>query len=139
MFIKPQLRGIDALGSGAWQASRGKRNHNGIDLRVTAGSGCYSNVDGVVTKIGLPYAPSDKNKKAKLKSALRYVEVTCDQGLKHRFLYVRPYVSVGDPIVIGSYLGEASNLKKIWPLMRNHVHFEVMTKDGKYLNPERFL
>lgn len=139
MFIKPQLRGIDALGSGAWQASRGKRKHNGIDLRVTAGDGCYSNVDGVVTKIGRPYKHNESTKKKFLKSALRYVEVTCDQGLKHRFFYVKPYVSVGDPISVGSYLGAASDLKKIWPLMRNHVHFEVKTKDGKYLNPERFI
>jgi len=139
MFIKPFLRGIDPLGSGAYRASRGGRKHNGIDLCVAPLQGVYSHVDGEVTKLGWPYGTGNKSKKDILKSKLRYVQVTDKTGLNHRFFYVKPMVTLGDPIDVGDLLGSCEDLKAIWFLMKNHVHYEVKNKAGSYLDPNKFL
>ena len=140
MFVKPEKRGRDAMGSGAFGAPRGSRKHRGEDYRVKAGEIIYSKYKGAVTKIGYPYSQDSSTKKSRLKSELRYVEITTQKGLKHRYFYVRPSVKKGDSIAAGDEIGKVSDLKKIWGArMRNHVHYEVMTKEGTYLDPNHFL
>jgi murein DD-endopeptidase MepM/ murein hydrolase activator NlpD len=139
MFIKPPKRGVDALGSGAFGASRGSRTHKGEDFEVNAGEVIYGKYEGVVTKIGYPYSQDSSTKKSRLKSDLRYVEITAQGGLRHRYFYVRPSLNVGDEVFFGTEIGKAADLKKIWWRMKNHIHYEVKTKDGTYLDPNHFV
>ena len=52
----------------------------------------FSNVSGIVTKLGYPYASYLE---------FRYVEITDLKNFRHRYFYVSPRVSVGDKINIG--------------------------------------
>ena len=139
MFIKAKKRGCDRLGSGEFGSSRGNRTHRGLDLCADPGDLVCSHVSGIVSKIGRPYSIDESSKKSRLKTQLRYVEIKDTENLKHRFFYVNPCVSIGDLIGPGSCIGKASDLNKIWKRMKNHIHYEVKTPGGEYLNPNRFL
>ena len=145
MLIKPKVR-QDLMGSGEYGAPRGSRTHKGIDFVVAKENEVITHVTGVVTKIGYPYAQKFDTKKNKLKSALRYVEITKEQRVddklcqvKHRFFYLNPSVRLGDAVEAGTCIGTAQDLKAIYGLtMKNHCHYEVMI--GKeYYDPARFL
>lgn len=128
-MIIPPIRQNDSHGSGAFGASRGGRTHNGVDIACYAGSRILSMTEGVVTKFGYPYNPSHPKK-----GHYRYVEVTHD-GLRYRYFYVSPTVSVGDEIKRGDQLGIAQGLLKLYPGITDHVHFEIKQKDGRYVDP----
>ena len=138
MLIRPKVR-RDLMGSGEYGAPRGSRKHHGIDYCVAFGNEVVAHVDGVVTKIGYPYAQNFDNKKNTLKAALRYVEITDSKQLKHRFFYLSPSVAIGDPIDAGTVIGTQQDLKAIYGIrMKNHCHYEVMSGPN-YLNPAVFL
>lgn len=137
MFLRPEIRN-DKQGQGHFGAKRGSRTHKGIDFCAAIGAPIHSHVDGVVTKIGYPYAQKFDTKKNKLKSALRYVEVTDIEKRKHRFFYVDPCVGIGDPIKPGTCIGKCQDLESIYKGMLNHCHVECKKGDD-YLNPDQFL
>lgn len=124
----------DAAGSGHFGAPRGSRKHNGIDILAEPGLLLLSPVAGKVTKLGYPYA-GDMH--------YRYIEVTSNKGLKHRFFYVSPEILLKQIVVVGQLLGVVQDVKAKYPTlpaMRNHVHYEVMQleMDGyKYVDPVR--
>lgn len=130
------VRVSDGWGQGHFGASRGTRSHNGTDYLCHTGESITSHVDGVVTKIGYPYADD---------LSFRYVEVTTKDGLRHRWFYVSPSVAVGDSIMVGGRVGAVQDIqaryKKKNPAryMGNHVHYEVLDKSGKALNPNRYI
>lgn len=132
MIIKPPVRRQDKWGSGEFQAPRGNRTHNGMDMACYKGSIILSAQDGVVTKIGYPYNPTDAKK-----GHLRYVEVTIN-GISLRYFYVKPLVSVGDVIQAGQEIGESQGLCEIYPGITDHVHVEARTEDDIYLNPFKY-
>jgi murein DD-endopeptidase MepM/ murein hydrolase activator NlpD len=126
--IAPE-RGTDAGGSGHYGASRGTRRHNGQDFNVAPGSTVLSPVDGFITKLGYPYGDD---------LTYRYVQVQDDQGNRHRFFYVEPVVEIQDYIQVGEVLGTAQNVARRYPVpkgMAPHVHYEIIDKDGIYINP----
>lgn len=129
--ITPQ-RTSDKHGSGAWQASRGSRRHNGIDYAVWPGSVVLSATIGMVTKIGWPYSPEDPDK-----GHLRYVEVTTPLGDQVRYFYIEPCVGLGDHVSVDQPLGVAQDLTKVYNGITPHIHIGVK-RDGKYINPEEF-
>lgn len=127
--ISPK-RTSDKHGSGAWLASRGSRKHYGVDYAVWPESIILSGVEGVVSKVGWPYPPSDKEK-----GHFRYVEITTIDDHKVRYLYVEPCVNVGDEISFDQPIGVAQDLTKVYAGITPHIHLGVM-KDGEYINPE---
>ena len=133
MLLKAPIRGNDVQGSGAFNAPRGSRKHNGIDIACYKGSEVLSICYGKVTKIGYPYNPNDI-----LKGHLRYVQVTDSNERKHRFFYVSPLVKVGDLVKPGDTLGTTQGLLNIYPGITDHYHYEVMLEND-YLNPNNVL
>lgn len=125
------LRGIDGYGSGAFGASRGDRIHNGTDFKAPPMAVMLSPVAGKVTKLGYPYADD---------LSYRYVELTDKQKLKHRLFYVDPMVEVGNIVEVDGTVGLVQHISARYNvhLMVNHVHYEIKTSRGEYLNPLEF-
>ena len=132
MKIIPPIRKNDAHGSGEFGAPRGEKTHRGVDLACYEGSTVLSLTDGLVTKLGYPYDPSDR-----LKGHLRYVQVTYDET-NYRYFYILPTVKVGDTVKVDDPLGKTQGLTKIYKGITDHFHLEI-TRDGIYLNPEGFV
>ena len=134
LTIAPK-RGRDAWGSGAFGASRGSRDHNGIDYHVVRGTKICSLTDGRVTKLGYPYGDD---------LSYRYVEVTDAGGFRHRYFYVEPTIGLGEMVDRGTVIGLAQDIKARYDdnpqrQMRNHVHYEVFSLEKghkKYFEPE---
>lgn len=140
-MIIPFIRGNDVYGSGAFGAMRGNRKHKGIDLACMHGSTVLSLTYGIVTKIGFPYSQvkyngsSDKAKrKHNFKRGLRYVEITF-KNERFRYFYIDSLVSVGDIITPFKPIGLVQNLLVIYPGITSHYHFEIKTKENKYIDP----
>lgn len=131
-LIKPQRRGYDKYGSGAFGASRGARKHNGIDFACLKGSEILSVTDGVITKIGYPYNPKYVNK-----AHLRYVQVSYGD-FDIRYFYVKPTAKVGTVVNEGDVIGVAQGLLDVYPGITDHFHLEVK-KGREYLDPNIYL
>lgn len=131
MFTKPLkkviLRGNDPTGHGYYGAKRGNRKHKGLDLKSEKKEDVFSLIDGVVTKIGFPYANN---------LTFRYVEITNDI-YRIRVMYIFPKnISVGDRIFKGDLIGQAQDISSYWnSKMINHIHIEVY-KNGLITDPE---
>lgn len=130
MKIIAPIRGTDQHGSGAFGASRGSRTHNGIDIACYKGSKIPCPVSGVVTKVGFPYDPTDK-----VKGYLRYIEVTDVGDNKHRFFYVDPKFKVGDKVSTKDIIGVTQGLAMMYLGITDHFHYEIINKEGKFINP----
>jgi len=137
MKVDIPLRGVDDWGDGSFEAPRGNHKHRGIDYACYPDSIIYSNVEGVVTKFGYPYADALE---------FRYVEVTDLNNKRHQYFYVEPnpnikldaYISRNYPIgksqdVAGHYLKKDST-----KVMKNHVHYQILTVDNVPVNPETY-
>ena len=125
------IRGPDRWGSGEYGASRdrGRRRHRGVDLVCEAGDVILSPVSGTVTKIGYPYDPNGP------KGHKRYVQVTDDDGLHHRFFYTDALADVGLQIETGQPLAKAQGLQDIYPGITDHIHYEIKRPDGSFIDP----
>lgn len=135
MILKAaKFRGTDQWGSGAFGAPRGDHKHRGIDFLFEPGEKVVSHVEGEVTKLGYCYEDD---------LSYRYVEITpvspSTQKLHHRFFYVDPEVKEGEYIKEGDVIGTSQDIQKRYTkpdkVMQNHMHYEIKTEDGKYLNP----
>lgn len=144
----PTQRMSDSWGSGWFGAPRGKRKHGGVDLGAYPGLPIISVCAGVFTKFGFPYSQDENAKKDMSKSevkkfnfkkALRYVQITNDDGLDFRYFYVISEFSlkIGARVETGDVIGHAQGLSNIYPGITDHIHFEIK-KDGVYLNPADF-
>lgn len=122
-----KMRSCDVHGCGHFGASRGSRTHMGIDLECNPGVDILSPIDGVVSKIGFPYADPNKN-------FIRYVEIT-KADYKFRFFYVSPSVEVGDDIKVDDIIGESQCLGQFYPGITEHIHFEVKNPKGIRIDP----
>ena len=122
-----QLRGQDAWGSGAFKASRGDRDHNGVDIIAQAGSPFFAMTQGVVTKLGYPYADD---------LSYRYVEVTDRAGGRWRYFYLEPGVEEDDVIEPYDKLGIVQDIQARYDKrMTPHLHFEIINAHGEYVDP----
>lgn len=124
-------RGNDEFGSGAYKASRGKRKHEGIDFSCPPDTGIYSDVEGIVTKVGYPYGDD---------LSFRYVRVKTNKGYEVDYFYVQPTekAHVGRLITKNDIIGISQSLQKRYPGITDHVHFQVKY-NGVYADPEQFL
>lgn len=131
----PIIRGRDSQGAGYYGASRGNRRHNGIDCCSNAGEErillpgdpVRAMNDGMVTKLGYPYADD---------LSYRYVQVTDAKGRDHRYFYVLPTVEIGDRVQQGDMLGTLQELT--YEGIEQHYHFEVKYR-GSFLDPVQVL
>jgi len=121
----------DEAGDGHFGASRGSRTHRGVDYDCDPVAPVLCLVAGKVTKLGYCYADD---------LSWRYVQVTDKDSYKHRFFYVTPTVQVGDFIGRESIIGVAQDITERYPSqgMNAHVHYEIKTTKGEYLDPEEF-
>lgn len=126
------LRGNDSHGSGAFMASRGNRKHHGIDISGAPGGLVCPQLIGAVTKLGYPYA-------AEGMQHFRYVQVTDPAGNAHRYFYVTPLIELGDQVTLDTVVGIVQDRGGLSPGMGNHVHYEIIDKTGRYVNPAKFL
>lgn len=117
-------RGQDVHGDGSFGAPRGNRTHRGVDFAAYPGSVLLSPVEGVVTKLGYPYSGN---------YILRYVEVTSQNDMRHRFFYVDPQVTLGSEITEGTPLGVVQELP--YRGITQHVHYEIKLRSGSYIDP----
>lgn len=123
-----ELRGSDGYGSGAYGASRGARTHKGIDFSAPFGATILSPVEGIVSRLGYPYADD---------LSYRYIEILTCGGLKHRIFYIDPIVKLSDKIAVGQPIGRVQNIAAKYDehLMRNHIHYEIKNGRSEYINP----
>ncbi len=124
-------RGTDDWGSGEFGASRGSRLHNGRDYACYEFTVICSLTDGIVTKLGYPYGDD---------LSYRYVEITDNEGFRHRYFYVSPSVEVGEQCRRGDMIGLSQNISKRYNdpkkgPMKNHMHYEIMN-GSRYIDPE---
>ena len=148
--VRLKVRGEDAYGSGAYGASRGDREHQGVDCLNEVIEEVLAPVTGKVTKIGFPYAQehpepyhiTGEKGKFLAKKAFRYVEFQRTKDKKYcRVMYVNPSVKVGDAVVEGETgIGTFQDLQTAYgEKMPRHIHVEVfkLLKGKKtYFNPE---
>jgi len=116
--------------------------HKGIDLA------CYPNTRitlaligiesvGKVTKIGMPY---EDNQRTEYNETLyKYVQVTTPSNINVRLFYITPQVEVGQFINADDVLGVVQNLQPIYPGITNHIHVEVKSGNGNYLDPKHYI
>ena len=144
---EPEIRGQDAYGSGEYLASRGKnRKHKGIDPILKEGDLIGSVCDGVVTKIWYPYSQAEPNaewskwkiEKHNKKKAMRYVQVTDENGYDVRYFYIIPSVKISDKVKTGDVLGIARGIEHIYSGITEHYHFEIK-RNGETINPNEYL
>lgn len=125
------VRQCDRQGCGFFGASRGNRDHNGIDLICDPDTIIECPVEGVVSKLGYPYAENTDT---------RYVEVKVTNPFNgesdyfYRFFYITPACEVGDKVNIGNVLGYSQELESMTRGGQQHIHFEVKQKDS-YIDP----
>ncbi len=140
MLIIPPIRGQDSQGNGAFQAPRVKYIdgvkkeylHKGEDFLCYPESKIINFRSGVVSKIGFPYRQHGlKTGKDKLKAEFRYIEITDNDGVRVRYMYVQPFLSVGSEIEAGVILGVSQDLTKPFKGIGNHIHIEC--HDGNHL------
>lgn len=119
-----EVRGCDSQGCGHFGASRGSREHKGIDLLALQHQGIQATVSGKVTKLGYPYADD---------LSYRYVEITNDD-YKFRIFYIKPTVVEGQEVSSDDTIGIVQDLERRYEGISNHVHFEIM-KGDEYIDP----
>lgn len=119
-------RGCDAFGCGDYGASRGSRDHRGIDYAATPGEDVVAVIGGEVTRIGWPYANAD----------YRYIEITSDDGYVVREMYVSPDANlvVGSQVTQGEVIGTVQSLQPRYPGITDHIHVEVR-ENGVVIDP----
>jgi len=129
---------VDHAGDGHFGKPRGGHTHTGEDALCIVGATVRSGVAGKVTKLGFCYGSGPGAWDAP--RPYRYVEVTCVEGLKHRYLYVEPSVDIGARITVGVPIGVAQDVAARYPDsgMLAHVHYEVFEGDKQYLDPRQF-
>ena len=123
-FYSLPKRKCDDQGCGWFDASRGSRKHKGIDLACNPGTAICSPVNGVVTKLGWPYADN---------ASIRYVQVTSG-NYKYRVFYVNPNVKEGDHVTVHDVIGASQELSSMADGGTQHVHFEIM-RGEEYIDP----
>ncbi len=67
------------------------------------------------------------------------MQVTDGFSNDHRLLYVKSLVKVGDIVDEHSIVGIAQNIAMRYneALMTNHIHYEVIDKNGEYIDPHK--
>lgn len=135
------LRGTDSFGSGNFGASRGSRDHKGLDFIALVGDVVVAPITGSVVQIGRAYGDAE----------LHSVHIQGDgefTGCRVKLLYVLPnvglngrYVNQGDPIGTAEDVAAYHHAKQPGHPgeMKNHVHVEVWITEPRPMDPAMML
>ena len=123
-----EKRTSDKWGMGHFGAPRGNHTHHGQDYKCPADAHVQAPCSGRVTKLGYAY-PDDLS--------FRYVEITANDGKRHRIFYILPKVFDSSIVREGDVIGYAQDLEQRYPGITQHVHYEIIDIDGNYIDPEQ--
>jgi murein DD-endopeptidase MepM/ murein hydrolase activator NlpD len=116
----------DSQGDGFFGASRGRRQHNGIDILVAPGSGVYCPIEGVMFRMAYPYGTARGNDQWE---GCVIVGVGDYKGYEVKIFYMRPF-TMGEYLFPGDIIGVAQDIsRKYNPAMMDHLHVEVRKND----------
>lgn len=121
------------MGLGHFGAPRGSRKHAGVDFVVTPGQPVMSPIEGVITRVTIPYASDSRWKGFEISGSGRH------EGYTIKIFYMNPdtrllYQSVRP----GDVIGTAQDISlKYAPAMKPHIHLEVR-QGGSLLDPLPF-
>lgn len=119
------IRGNDSYGSGAFGASRGGRNHAGIDVVALEGETIFSPIDGTFKRLAPPYLNDSRYSGMVINNSTYEIKI----------FYIKNTIAVGKIVKAGQPIAVAQNIsKKYGTGMINHVHIEVR-KNGKLIDP----
>lgn len=128
-----KLRQPDGWGDGAFDAPRGDRRHQGIDIVARVGDPVTSPIQGKVERKSFPYA-----------NDLRFTGVLlrgdgAHQGLVVKLFYVMPKARlIGHSVRPGDVVGHVQDLTAKYPGITNHVHVEVR-RNGVVIDPRSLM
>jgi hypothetical protein len=127
-----QFRNCDTFGCGYFGASRGERDHKGVDFKVNEDEPIKTPFDCEIVRYGFPYSDDQSQKLVEIQGLNSFSDY------KAKIMYIKPIHSVGTILYKGSTVCFAGNIKnKYGNSMTNHVHFELY-KNGILVNPEPF-
>ena len=122
-------RSCDAGGCGYFGASRGNRDHNGLDLLISPGTTVKSPVSGKVERYVDPYGDGD----------FGGVQIK-ENGTGHTYkiMYLKPSAKIGSTIIKGGKIGTAQNIGKKYSGVPAHLHVELII-NGVWVDPAPYL
>jgi murein DD-endopeptidase MepM/ murein hydrolase activator NlpD len=126
------LRGVDPTGNGWYGASRGSRDHKGVDYIGVKGEDVFACISGKV-RVGRVY-------KDPVKKKFKLVEITKKMSMgrsgRVKQMYVNPTVSTGDIVQAGDKIGTLQGIGTFYGGgMPDHCHVSVW-KNGLLTDPE---
>ncbi|WP_166802246.1 peptidoglycan DD-metalloendopeptidase family protein [Microvirga pakistanensis] len=119
-------RGRDAFGSGQPGASRGSRDHLGIDVIANPMQRILAPIDGNVIREAFPYKNDPSMRGILIRGAGDYIE------WEVKLFYVEGLFS--GQVKAGSLIGHAQSLGNKYPGITNHIHMEVFRR-GTQVDP----
>lgn len=130
-------RGTDSWGSGVFGASRGGRQHAGLDFVAVVGDDVVAPFTGSVVHVGIAYPGS----------TLGSVHIQGDaefNGWRAKLLYVRTDAGLlGRRVLAGDRIGDAQDVAAYWAekepghvgTMVNHIHLEILVTEPRHIDP----
>jgi len=119
---------------------KGKKNHNGLDIKATINTSTFSMYDGTVSSVRDTFSPGQYKKK----SYGNYIQVTTVVDGKTVFIKYnhlnKVHVKKGDKIKAGDIIGLNGNTgnaadKKVTP----HIHLQIFDVNWEGVDPKTYL
>jgi len=127
--VEPLEMRNDPSGQGHFGASRGRREHQGVDYLVEKGQSVFSPIHGTVTRSAQPYASDSKYQGCVIEN----------DDYEVKLFYMIP-TKIGNNVKAGEKIGIAQAIsEKYGGSMKDHIHIEVRTQSGELLNPSDLL
>jgi hypothetical protein len=121
-------RGCDSQGCGAYKASRGTREHEGLDIAATVGSKAYTPIAGTVTRQTRVYASDSRYTGIVIAGTGYFV------GYEVKVFYIGNMPMAGTMLPKGAVIGFVQNIAAKYPGLKNHIHIEIR-KNGTLIDP----
>ena len=126
-FISPTGKGIrnDSKGLGHHGAPRGHRKHDGVDLIVSPGQSILMPVDGIITRVSMPYKDDERWLGA----------LIVNPRIEIKMWYFIPNL-LGMELKAGTVIGTAQDIGEKYEGVTPHIHLRICKIDPMLLFPE---